>query len=59
MSRRPARCTQAEIARAIRAIEQTGAKMAMEILPDGTIRIAPKNGDKLPRPVELESDVVL
>lgn len=40
MSNRAARFTQADIARAIRAIEQTGAHMAVELLPDGTIRIA-------------------
>lgn len=38
MSRRPARCTQAEIARAIKA---AGPGMVVEILPDGTIRISP------------------
>lgn len=41
MSRRPARFTQADIARAIRATEQTGAHMAVEITPDGTIRVVP------------------
>lgn len=41
MSRRAARFTQADIARAIRAVEQTGARMAVEIGPDGTIRIVP------------------
>lgn len=41
MSRRPARFTQADVARAIKAVEQTGARMAVEIGPDGTIRIVP------------------
>jgi hypothetical protein len=41
MSRRPARCTQADIRRAIKAVEQAGASMAVEILPDGTIRLTP------------------
>jgi DNA-binding XRE family transcriptional regulator len=41
MSRRAARFTQADIARAIGAIEQTGANMAVEIGKDGTIRIVP------------------
>lgn len=41
MPRRPARVTQADIARAIRAIAQTGARMAVEIGTDGTIRIVP------------------
>jgi hypothetical protein len=41
MSRHAARFTQADIARALKAVEQVGARMAVEILPDGTIRIAP------------------
>lgn len=43
MSNRAARFTQADIARAIRAVEQTGAHMAVEILTDGTIRIEPEH----------------
>jgi hypothetical protein len=41
MSRTPAKVTQADIARAIRAIAQTGARLAVEIAPDGTIRLVP------------------
>lgn len=41
MSRTPAKVTQADIARAIRAIEQTGANLAVEIAKDGTIRLVP------------------
>lgn len=41
MSNRPARCSEADIKRALRAVQATGAAMAVEILPDGTIRIAP------------------
>lgn len=41
MSRKPAKVTQAEIARALRAIAQTGAAMCIEIAPDGTIRLVP------------------
>jgi hypothetical protein len=41
MPRRPARFTQADIARALRAVGQTGARVAVEITPDGTIRIVP------------------
>ena len=41
MSRTPARVTQADIARALRAIKQTDVPMAVEILPDGTIRLVP------------------
>ncbi|MCW2283669.1 hypothetical protein M2323_001441 [Rhodoblastus acidophilus] len=41
MSRRAARFTQADIARAIKAIQQTGANMMVEIGVDGVIRIVP------------------
>lgn len=41
MSNRPARCSEAEIKRALRAVQATGMAMNVEILPDGTIRIAP------------------
>jgi hypothetical protein len=45
MPRRPARFTQADIARALRAVEQTGARVAVEITPDGMIRIVPTGDD--------------
>jgi hypothetical protein len=48
MSRRPARFTQADISRAIRAIQASGAPMAVEIVPDGTIRIIPANAASAP-----------
>jgi hypothetical protein len=38
MSRTPARVTQADVARSIRAAKQAGAS-SVEVLPDGTIRI--------------------
>lgn len=41
MPRSPARATQADIARAIRAAAQVGSKMSIEVLPDGTIRLTP------------------
>jgi hypothetical protein len=41
MSRRPARVTQAEISRALRAAAKVSSNMAVEILPDGTIRLTP------------------
>lgn len=53
MPRRPAKFTQADIVRVIRAIEQTGAKMEIRIEPDGTIRIVPFNKDEPPVPEEL------
>lgn len=41
MPRRPARVTQADIARAIRAAEQAGSRRTVEIAPDGTIKLVP------------------
>ena len=41
MSRRAARFTEADAFRAIRAIKRSGDSMAVEITPDGTIRIVP------------------
>ena len=38
MPRTPARITQADVARALRAARQTGA-VGIEVKPDGTIRI--------------------
>lgn len=41
MSRRPPRFQQADVARALRAAQQVGGDWAVEIEPDGTIRIVP------------------
>jgi hypothetical protein len=41
MTMRAARCSQADIARALRAAQQVGGGLAVEIAPDGTIRILP------------------
>jgi hypothetical protein len=41
MSRRPARFTQADFFRAVRAVQRAGGGMAVEALPDGTIRAVP------------------
>lgn len=43
MSRRPALVTQADLARALRAIAQTGYPGEVEIATDGTIRIVPRD----------------
>lgn len=61
MSRTPAKITQADVARAIRAAQQTGAG-AVRILPDGTIRIDLQGepaGDKQQNVVEPEIEIVL
>ena len=41
MSRRAARCTQADIARALRAMAQEGVCGAVEVTPEGVLRIVP------------------
>ena len=41
MGRGPASVSQADIARALRAIRQTGSTMALEITSDGSIRLIP------------------
>lgn len=45
---RPGRFTEADIRRAIRAVQREGAKMAVEISPDGTIRIVPITAQAVP-----------
>jgi hypothetical protein len=57
MSRTPARFTQADVARAIRAAKQAGAG-AIELLPDGTIRINLAR-ERADQKCEPESEVVL
>ena len=57
MSRTPARITQADIARAIRAAQQTGAG-SVEVKPDGTISISLSTGAR-DRPVDAKAKVVL
>ena len=58
MSRTPARFTQADVARTIRAAKQAGAG-AVELLPDGTIRIRLDGAEKPAPPVEPDREVVL
>jgi len=58
VSRTPARFTQADIARTIRAAKQAGAG-AVELLPDGTIRIRLDGPEKPARPVAPDPEIVL
>ena len=55
MSRTPARTTQADIARAIRAAKEAGAK-GVEVRPDGTIHISLDGGK---RPAETRPEEVV
>jgi hypothetical protein len=59
MSRRPARFTQADVHRAVKAVMRAGVNMAVEIAPDGTIRIVPAIVHNPPRPVAPDREVVL
>jgi predicted polyphosphate/ATP-dependent NAD kinase len=45
MPRTPAKVTQADVARVLRAVEQTGVDVVVEVLPDGTIRISRKSSE--------------
>ena len=61
MSRVPARITQADVARAIRAAKQTGAG-CVDVMPDGTIRISLSPSSTLthkPEGVAPDSEVIL
>ena len=58
MSRTPARFSQADVARTIRAAKQAGAG-AVELLPDGRIRIRLDGPEKPAQPVEPDPEVVL
>lgn len=58
MSRRPARCTEADLKRVIRAVLAANARGTVEILPDGTIRVAaelvkPANANATKRRIAL------
>ena len=53
MSRRPARFTQADINRALRAIAQAGVAATIEIRQDGAIRITPEKAASEPADVEV------
>jgi hypothetical protein len=57
MSRTPARFTQADVARSLRAAKQAGAG-AVELRPDGTIRISlsPEPADAVKYQISVEPD---
>jgi hypothetical protein len=59
MSRRPARCTQADITRALKAVVQSGADMAVEITVEGAIRIARNTGVSKLAEVPVEDDRIV
>ena len=58
MPRIPARFTQADVARTIRAAKQAGAS-TVELLPNGTIRICLETPEKPAQSVVTDREVVL
>lgn len=58
MARTAAKVTQADIARVLRAINSTGAKLRVEVLPDGTIRMEPVDAGEAGR-VDFKTPVDL
>lgn len=57
MSRTPARITQADIARAVRAVAQCGVSATIEVSRDGTLRVIVN--DEPAKPVERKREIVL
>ena len=59
MSRAPARFTEADVRRAVKVVERATKPMAVEIKPDGTIRIVPMDEtERWDRP-RVEEDIRL
>lgn len=62
MPRTAAKVTQADIARVLRAISATGAKLRVEVLPDGTIRMEPVDAAQVAKsgtPIQYTGDIKL
>jgi hypothetical protein len=57
MSRRPARFTEADVRRAAKVAKQLG--LAVEIAPDGTIRLVPETVTKGTEAAPQEREIVL
>jgi hypothetical protein len=60
MSRRPAKFTQSDVARALRAAQQVGAAR-VEVKPDGSllIHLMPVSTKSADQPVEADREIVL
>ncbi len=61
MSRRPARCTEADLKRACKAVLAAGGGR-VELLPDGTIVLVPAGADEPPDPpktMDARREIVL
>ena len=57
MPNRPARFTTADLRRALKAAEQSGPTWAVEIDPDGTIRLLRRPAD--PHQPDVRKEIVL
>jgi hypothetical protein len=57
MPRAPAKFTQADIARVLRAVKASGVAMAIEISQDGKIRLEPVDGAE--RPAQYRGEIKL
>jgi hypothetical protein len=57
MPRAAARITQADIARAVRAVAQCGVAATIEVTRDGTLRVIVN--DEQAKPVERKREIVL
>lgn len=57
MPRAAAKITQADIARAVRAVAQCGVAATIEVTRDGTLRVIVN--DEQPKPVERKREIVL
>ena len=57
MGRAPARITQADIARAVRAVAQCGVAATIEVSKDGTLRVIVN--DEPRKTVERKREIVL
>jgi hypothetical protein len=55
MSRTAAKFTQADIARALKAVQQTGVDMQVRLLPDGSILIAKREVSDISHEEPLEA----
>jgi hypothetical protein len=56
---KPARVTQGDMARAVRAAHSTPVPCVVEIAPDGTIRIVPVEQVQPVKPVAIKREVVM
>jgi hypothetical protein len=61
LPRTPAKVTQADVARVLRAVKQTGTSARVEVKPDGSIVIIPSHPEDERRKakVELPREIVL